>query len=269
MDMRISLLQPEWIKCKRVLDIGCNAGAISIDLAQRFEPYRCTGVDIDKSLVREAKKQVTRAFSTQGPLNTIMGNSNGEPLYEGPPKQGYFPQAFPRMFGNLQTPPSDYLYQMAPAIESTETRVRKGELRRATAMPKEMRLFPRNIRFECAEWVNEDIDDDRAGYDLILAFSISKWIHLNQGDQGIRYLFTKVFEVLRPSGKFVLEAQPWSSYVKARKMTDELKSNYEKLELRPDDFRRILLEEIGFEKCEDLGEVGEGGFKRSLVNSFV
>lgn len=47
-------------------------------------------------------------------------------------------------------------------------------------------------------------------------------------------------------------------------MTSQLKENYDQLEMRPDDFQRILLEEIGFERVEHLGETGQKGFKRTL-----
>jgi 7SK snRNA methylphosphate capping enzyme len=49
-------------------------------------------------------------------------------------------------------------------------------------------------------------------------FSISKWIHLNGGDDGLRRFFERVYATLIPGGTFVLEAQPRESYVKARKL---------------------------------------------------
>lgn len=131
-------------------------------------------------------------------------------------------------------------------------------------MPREVRLFPRNIQFETADWVNKDIIDDSKGYDLILALSVSKWIHLNQLDQGLMAFFTKVFECLRPNGRFVLEPQPWESYKKPVKQFSTLKKNYSKLKYRPDDFKRLLLEEIGFEKMEELGQTGDKGFERPI-----
>lgn len=49
-------------------------------------------------------------------------------------------------------------------------------------------------------------------------FSVSKWVHLNDGDDGIKSFFHRVYEVLRQGGRFVLEPQPWDSYAKARRM---------------------------------------------------
>jgi hypothetical protein len=57
----------------------------------------------------------------------------------------------------------------------------------------------------------------------------------------------------------VLEPQDWASYTRARRMSPELRTAYDQLELRPDDFERVLLDDIGFEKVERLGTVGKGG----------
>ena len=91
------------------------------------------------------------------------------------------------------------------------------------------------------------------------SLSITKWIHLNGGDDGLRAFFTRVFKCLRPEGRFVVEPQPWSSYVKARRMADDLRNMYDQLIVRPDDFKRILLDEIGFESMHELGVTGENG----------
>lgn len=56
-------------------------------------------------------------------------------------------------------------------------------------------------------------------YDVILALSLSKWIHLNWGDDGIKRFFKKVYHHLRPGGKFILEPQPFKCYSKKKKIT--------------------------------------------------
>ena len=60
----------------------------------------------------------------------------------------------------------------------------------------------------------------RANESVSGRLSISKWIHLNDGDAGLRRFFARVFAVLRAGGAFVLEPQPWESYAKARRMDD-------------------------------------------------
>lgn len=91
---------------------------------------------------------------------------------------------------------------------------------------------------------------------------MSKWIHLNQGDGGLVEFFTRVYKTLLPSGRFIFEAQPWLSYAKAGRLSEALKESYGRIKLRPEDFERILLEEIGFQKVEKLTEdSGEGEYQ--------
>ena len=80
-DERLQLIPKEWLKDKRVLDIGCNMGKVSIEIgmldrlsirvnpliytlfplyyiaAQCYGAYRVTGVDIDGELIRRASRQ--------------------------------------------------------------------------------------------------------------------------------------------------------------------------------------------------------------------
>lgn len=50
-----------------------------------------------------------------------------------------------------------------------------------------------------------------------MCLSVTKWVHLNQGDKGLKRLFAKVKEALVPGGWFILEPQPWRSYKQARR----------------------------------------------------
>ena len=63
------------------------------------------------------------------------------------------------------------------------------------------------------------VDSQTEEYDVILALSLTKWIHLNWGDVGIKRFFQKVYRHLRPGGRFILEPQPFSSYSKRKKLT--------------------------------------------------
>ena len=56
-------------------------------------------------------------------------------------------------------------------------------------------------------------------YDVILALSITKWIHLNWGDDGIKTFFQKVHSSLRDGGCFILEPQPFDSYKRKKRLT--------------------------------------------------
>lgn len=59
----------------------------------------------------------------------------------------------------------------------------------------------------------------REEYDLILALSITKWIHLNWGDAGMKRFLKRTFLNLNPGGRLILEPQPFNKYYKRAKMT--------------------------------------------------
>lgn len=74
------------------------------------------------------------------------------------------------MFGVLPTPPRDILttYEEAPG-EVPESASKKGRTRKVP--PTEILAFPDNLRFRAADWPNEDINSDKRGYNIILAFA--------------------------------------------------------------------------------------------------
>lgn len=57
---------------------------------------------------------------------------------------------------------------------------------------------------------------------------------------------------LRPGGLFLLEPQPWSSYRKNAGLAPHLLRNYGAIQIKPPQFRELLLGEIGFATCEEL-----------------
>lgn len=101
------------------------------------------------------------------------------------------------------------------------------------------------------------------------SLSVSKWIHLNFGDAGLRMLFDKVYKLLSPGGLFLLEPQPWKSYKQAMRKQDmptEVRELLPQLKLRPDNFQKLLLQEVGFREVTKL-QVRESaeGFNRPLL----
>ncbi|KAN0137296.1 Bicoid-interacting protein 3 (Bin3) domain containing protein [Lactarius tabidus] len=142
----------------------------------------------------------------------------------------------PHMFGPLPIPPTDTLH-----LDASDHK------------------FPHNITFRRADWVNEHIPEDDTGYDVI-TFSVSKWIHLNGGDVGLRRFFERVHATLVPGGAVVLEAQPRESYTKARKLHPTLHENAQSLQLQPEGFETVLCS-IGFRHVQRNGEPGEGRFR--------
>ncbi|KAF3339697.1 putative RNA methyltransferase [Carex littledalei] len=105
-------------------------------------------------------------------------------------------------------------------------------------------------------------------YDAIVCLSVSKWIHLNWGDEGIITLFVKIWRLLRPGGVFLLEPQPWKSYKQNRLVSETAKANFERIFLHPGKFREILLDKIGFRSAEVITDKLTGtvaGFDRPIT----
>lgn len=107
---------------------------------------------------------------------------------------------------------------------------------------------------------------------MIMCLSVTKWIHLNYGDDGIKFMFKRIFKQLNKNGILVLEAQTFDTYKKRSKICPEMLENYRNIKLRPEHFEAFLLsEEIGFTRCwciSDEGTLRENipvrGFRRNL-----
>ncbi|KAI1786664.1 Bin3-domain-containing protein [Ganoderma leucocontextum] len=256
-DPRLALLPRVLFDGARVLDIGCNEGQVTCEIAQDLGAKRVIGVDIDDTLVSAAWKHRRSVWSQQGLPDQAYPNgsttdssiadnrkrrhvsqSDREDLAAVSGLPNYFPASFEHMFGPLPIPAS---------------RVSKDAID----------AFPHNVTFRAADWVKEEVPEDAEGYDVVVAFSISKWIHLNGGDEGLKTFFHRVHKVLRPGGTFVLEPQEWDTYGKAKRMDPRLKENAKHLTLRPEIFERVL-EEMGFGPAEHLGAAGKGGFRRPI-----
>lgn len=116
--------------------------------------------------------------------------------------------------------------------------------------------FPHNVHFmHC----NYALDNDeqlalvQEEYDVILALSITKWIHLHNGDEGLKRCFKRMFKQLRPGGKLILEPQSWDSYKKKKKLTESIFKAFKAIKFKPDFFKQYLLsKQVGFTSCENL-----------------
>ncbi|KAM0884189.1 hypothetical protein ACQ4PT_031140 [Festuca glaucescens] len=82
-------------------------------------------------------------------------------------------------------------------------------------------------------------------YDTIMCLSVTKWIHLNWGDDGIITLFVKIWSLLRPVAR----------------------ENFNDICIYPEKFREILLDKVGFRSVEVITDRLVGsvtGFDRPI-----
>jgi len=223
-DIRLDVLgtQPDLFRNKQLLDIGCNSGHLSIQIARKFEVKSLVGLDIDRGLINDAQKTVShlKRHATPG-------------------------QGIP------------------------------------------------HIQFVHGNYVLEDdvlLEIERPQFDVILCLSVTKWIHLNFCDSGLKQAFRRMYLQLRPGGKLILEPQSFDGYKRRKKLSvsfirrtidreysnlmyvhlslqEQIRDNYNAIKFRPDHFTEYLLSpEVGFAEMKLMGipEHCKVGFKRPI-----
>lgn len=68
-DFRLEMLEahPEYFREKKVLDIGCNTGFITINLAKKLHPASILGIDIDEGLIEIARRLLQKEKTEELP----------------------------------------------------------------------------------------------------------------------------------------------------------------------------------------------------------
>jgi len=123
--------------------------------AQSYGAKYVVGVDIDDSLIQGAWRRRRAVWSRQQPTpirspslqegSLLAGEqSPGPPIKPG---TNYFPASCEYEFGSLPTPPSEH--------RGKET-------------------FPHNLTFRTADWVKTTIPEDKDGYDVVVAYVLSR-----------------------------------------------------------------------------------------------
>lgn len=125
--------------------------------------------------------------------------------------------------------------------------------------------------FAAPTLLSPEVYERRGKFDAIFCLSVTKWVQLNTGDEGLMRLFRRAHDMLCEGGVFVLEPQPWKSYRKYAKLSPEHKANFTKIKIRPKDFEKTLLEEVKFSRVEVLhvpDAKPKNGFDRPMYAFF-
>lgn len=91
-----------------------------------------------------------------------------------------------------------------------------------------------------------------AAFDTVTCMSVTKWIHLNWGDEGILSAFKRFQQLVRVGGYLIVEIQDWQSYRKKKDMTKTTMENFKSLKLRPESFVQILTDRYYFKFIEEI-----------------
>ncbi|KAJ3073030.1 hypothetical protein HDU98_002358 [Podochytrium sp. JEL0797] len=247
LDARLALVPESLFVDKKVLDIGCNVGLVSLHIARFLQPKSVVGVDVDPRLVQAARRRRLQNAATSR-----------------------FPSTAPLLFGTLPVVTTEGgLVTREGDLVAREGRLVAREGGLVARDPHKALVFPHNLHFALSNFVTDPVAHTK--YDTVLALSITKWVHVKYGDAGIRLFFQKCWSVLNKGGVLVLEPQPWDGYDKAKRMNkdetnDSLQTRKSRLSLRPEDFPALLLKEIGFSKCEKVGTTFNSakGFQRPI-----
>ncbi|KAJ8275466.1 hypothetical protein COCON_G00072180 [Conger conger] len=254
-DPRLRVMRPEWFRGKAVLDLGCNAGHLTLFIARHWRPGRIVGLDIDGCLVHAARQNVRHYLSHLQALEARRAGRGPGPGEEETPREGGENErgGARRRVGARLGPIA------APPLPDTPS-----------APPGD---FPANVSFVRGNYVlgsDALLQSQRGEFDVILCLSVSKWVHLNWGDAGLQRLFHRAYRHLHPGGVFILEPQPWSSYARRRKLNDTIYKNYHSIRLKPDQFCSYLTSEVGFTSYELLGtpKSTSRGFERPVYKFY-
>lgn len=150
-------------------------------------------------------------------------------------RRDYFPLAFPICFGSFpivkqrfesptSSPASNTCAKITDQIGIGHPNLYKESppLHQIAEAQSDINKFPDNVNFRTSNYAvtkETQMISDKQQYDLILCLSLTKWIHLNFGDAGLKMTFRRMFNQLRPGGKLILEAHNWASYKKRKKLT--------------------------------------------------
>jgi len=96
-------------------------------------------------------------------------------------------------------------------------------------------------------------------FHVVSCFSVTMWIHLNKGENGLRNLFEECAKLCKDL--FILEPQPWKCYMTAARRMRKLKQpnfeHLEKIEQRQErliPYLKEMCENAGFQLLAQLGQ---------------
>jgi len=235
-----------WFDNKSVLDVGSAEGVLSLYVGKTYRLRSLLGVEKDPLLFESACAALKRErFGLKKPApppRTISTSASSS-------SSCFLPRA-------IGLKKSEHVEGAAAAATITTLK--------ATASPPS---YPFNIEFACQDIMERWRQGDER-YDVTLCFSVTKWIHLHGGDEGLNQLFENLIALTKPGGLLIIEYQPWKSYENNKNANETTKINFKNLRIKPEDFEAHLTSEsFGLQIIAKLGTCLEEakGFSRPIL----
>eukprot|EP00403_Amphidinium_massartii_P001070 CAMPEP_0178375628 /NCGR_PEP_ID=MMETSP0689_2-20121128/2986_1 /TAXON_ID=160604 /ORGANISM="Amphidinium massartii, Strain CS-259" /LENGTH=567 /DNA_ID=CAMNT_0019995627 /DNA_START=148 /DNA_END=1846 /DNA_ORIENTATION=- len=247
-DAVLQLKGTSYFAGRSVLDMGCSYGFLTF-LCAHLGARQSVGVDIDTSLISQALKQLrvlkaerSKNMFAEGvkPAGSPQG-SQGEGLTQQPQS---FPTGLVRSHGIVP-----YIAKKLDPSSAPLTASLAAQGHGESPVP-----FPFNIEFRTENVLSAEVEEMRKeSYDIVLCLKLSKWVHLNWGDDGVQALFHKCFRVLKPGGELILEAQDLPSYKGRKHKTEHSTKVLSEMLFTPEHFVPYLTHSVGFDQPRAVG----------------
>ncbi|XP_029985474.1 7SK snRNA methylphosphate capping enzyme-like isoform X1 [Sphaeramia orbicularis] len=258
-DPRLRLLEADWFRDRKVLDVGCGAGHMTLAVARRFNPAHILGVELDRRLVHAANQNIRHFMSHD---LVVEERRRGRALLQSATSaHGAAAEGEGEVeTGDFEDLMEDFHSTLSLRSFPTSFRVTRGPLSAPplllSAPPPSVR-FPDNVTFVQGDYVSEqEVWPGRGQYDVILCLGVTKWVQLQSGDGGVVRLFKRAYQSLSSGGLFILEPQPWSSYGRSKRMSELTLVNSRSVRLKPEQFTSLLTEGVGFTSYRLLTHTG-------------
>ncbi|SOV16126.1 bicoid-interacting protein BIN3, putative [Plasmodium sp. gorilla clade G2] len=200
-------------KEKVILDIGCNCGIVSFLLGLNFECRVVNAIDIDNNIITKNIK-LLRLF-----IEFIFIYNSERHMLDFFLKNKDISKIEIDMFKNIY-----FLYEKLKGSRNYYNKMNNiynqdiiTDINDPNTCDNSLRHFPLNIYFLCSDIFDNKYRHLNNTYDIILALSVIKWIHLNKGDEHLILFFDRVYFMLKQNGYFILEYNKEKKY-KLRKI---------------------------------------------------
>lgn len=259
-DLRLRLLEADWFRDKKVLDVGCGAGHMTLAVARRFDPAHILGVELDERLVHVAIQNVRHFLS-----HDLVVEERRRRRASKEEEDGVEEKKKKEEEQLMEEEKNDGVEQLMGAAASllsfpVSFRVSRGPLAAPPLLlppSSSSSRFPNNVTFIQGDYVSEqEAWPGRGQYDVIMCLGVTKWVQLQSGDGGVVRLFRRAYQSLSPGGLFILEPQPWSSYSRSKRASEWTYRLFRTVRLRPEHFTCYLTDSVGFSSYRLLTHTG-------------